>query len=137
MESSAGIRKLVLILLTGCFVTCLPHKSSQAQGRKNVQPKDTLIASIEFLKAEDGQLHFRAQYFSSKKEKTTLYVRDQDGELVFEDKLTGIQAQKIYAIPSACSRELVFEWVKPQRILIKKFKVFRSETSYVTVSRMN
>lgn len=137
MERTAGIRKLVLILLTGFYVICLLPASSQAQRRKNVQPKDTLIASVEFLKAEDGKLHFRAHYSSPKKEKTTLYVRDQDGELVFEDKLTGMQAQKIYAIPSDCSRELVFEWVKPQRILLKKFKVFRSETSYVTVSRLN
>jgi hypothetical protein len=137
MESSAGIWKSVLILLTGILINCHLPTSSQAQGRKNARLRDTLIASIEFLKAEDGQLHFKAEFSSSKKERTILYIRDQEGELVFEDKLTGMQAQKIYAIPSDCSRELVFEWVKPQRILLKKFNVLRSETSYVTVSRLN
>jgi hypothetical protein len=117
-----------ILFLIGFFFACLLSVNGQT---------DTSAASIEFLKAEGGYLFFKARLNAAKKEKTTLFVRDQEGELVHEDKMVGSSFEKVYKIPSSCADELVFEWVKPQRILLKKFKVIRNEISYVTVTRMH
>lgn len=117
-----------ILFLMGFFFACLLSVNGQT---------NTSEASIEFLKAEDGYLFFKARLNTPKKEKTTLFVRDQEGELVHEDKMVGSSFEKVYKIPSSCADELVFEWVKPQRILLKKFKVIRNEISYVTVTRMH
>ncbi len=117
-----------ILFLIGFLFACLLSVNGQT---------DTSAASIEFLKAEGGYLFFKARLNAAKKEKTTLFVRDQEGELVHEDKMVGSSFEKVYKIPSSCADELVFEWVKPQRILLKKFKVIRNEISYVTVTRLH
>lgn len=124
-----------LILITGCFFT--GTSSVLAQGKNIKKSIDSLQVSVDYIRSENGRLYFKAQLSSNKKEKTTLFVRDQGGELVYQDKLNGSQIQKIYQIASDCSPELVFEWVRPQRILLKKFKVSREETSYVSVTHLN
>lgn len=117
-----------ILLLVGFLLAGLLSASGQT---------DTTLASVEFIKAESGFLYFKARMSAEKKLRTTLFVRDQEGELVHEDKMTGSSFEKIYKIPSSCADELVFEWVKPQRILLKKFRVIRSEVSYVTVTRLH
>lgn len=137
MKRSGVIQKLGLLAITCIVLSCISPHGSHAQEKKSMRNKDSVIAAIDYLYSEDGKLHFKAHYSSTKKEKTTLYVRDKEGELVYQDRLTGMQAQKIYIIPSDCSSELVFEWVKPQRILLKKFIVSRAETTEITVQKLN
>ena len=126
-----------ILLFCGLLQVSTVTVQGQTAGKIKAQKKIPDSVSLDFIRAEDGYLYFHAKLQSSKKEKTTLFVRDHLGELVYEDKLAGFSLDKIYKIPSGYTEDLVFEWVNPQRMLLKKFKVLRTETSFVTVTKLN
>lgn len=97
---------------------------------------DSIHAAIDYLHSADGMLSFKAALTTSKKVRTTLFIRDGDGDVILADRLVGKNLQRIYQIPSDAAGELVFEWIRPRRILRKKFRVERSERVEISVTRL-
>ncbi|MCG7857185.1 hypothetical protein [Flavihumibacter sp.] len=127
---------LVCVFFLLIAAVLLTPDQSSAQRNKSTPSKDSLRADISFVRSEKGQLLFKATYHNEAPTNTILYIRDQDGDLVFEEKIKILQGEKIYRIPVNAARELTFEWVNPKPVVYRKFKIETIEKHDVRVIKL-
>lgn len=112
-----GLVALLVLQGTTAYTTPVQMENYSRSG------KDSSHAAIEYLGQVKDELLFRATYTNKGRNKSTLFVRDQEGELVFEDQHKKAHIRKVYRIPVRAASVLTFEWVEPRTILLSRFRV--------------